>query len=106
MNLKRIFAMANIPGKFTGLNGMVYISPAVPRYKPRIKFKTKDNEEVSFYIENGMISTPKYGAKIAAKEAQKVAEWISLNKENLLKHWYNPNMYSSADFILEMKKVQ
>ena len=105
MNLKRIQDIANIPGKFTGLNGMVYISPAVPRYKPRIKFKTKDNEDVSFYIENGMISAPRHGAKIPLKEVQKVAKWIALNKQNLLKYWYNSEKYTAAHFILEMKKV-
>ena len=105
MNLKRISDMANIPGKLTGLNGTVYISTIEPRHKPRIKFRTSD-EDLSFYIENGEISTPKHGAKIPSMEVQKVAKWIALNKQNLLKYWYNSEKYTAAEFILEMKKVQ
>ena len=104
MNLKRIQDMATIPARLTGLAGIVYISAAIPRHKPRIKFRF-NNIDVSFYIETGEISAPKQGLKISSKIISEVKDWIYLNKDKLIKHWNNPDEYTSADFIFEVERV-
>ena len=44
------------------------------------------------------------GAKIGGRELKKIKEWITLNKEVLLKHWNSEQGYQTSDEVIPKLK--
>ena len=96
--------LANLPPKRTGLPFQVWYSAKVPGCTPAIKVPF-DNEELSIEIEslqvNGCVD------KISLTDLDKIKSWITLNKDILLKYWYEASTgaIDNVDVVNVLKKV-
>lgn len=102
--LPRIFLMANLPPKRTGLPYQVWYSAKEPRLKPRIKVDLPDGRKLSIEIETHKVTGPL--KKISSNDLNKILEWMDLNKEILLKYWNEARsgLIDNADVIRALKK--
>lgn len=81
-----LFEMANLLPKRTGLKYTVWYSAKVERHKPRIKVDLGDNRSITIQIESHL--TRGDLDKIGQKDLDDILRWLDLNKEILLKYWY------------------
>ena len=89
MNLKkieRIFDMANLPPRRTGLKYQIWYGSKVSKHLPRIKVSLKDSE-LSIEILSHKVRGDE--SKIDSSDLKLILEWIDLNKEVLLDYWEN-----------------
>lgn len=104
MNLSRIFDMANLPPKRTGLDCQIWYSAKTPKHKPRIKVDLGEYA-VSINIESHKITGHVSSGDI--QRVNKVIQWIDLNKEVLLDYWENAASGSidNGDVLQRLKKL-
>ena len=102
----RVFDMANLSERSTGINTTVFISTKVERHVPRIKVR-QDGKEFSVSIEDEpkvLVGDPSI---VKPKVLKQVIEWVKLNKEGLLYYWNHPDedYFELHKVIKSFKKV-
>lgn len=103
--LNRIFDMANLPPKRTGLPFQIWYSAEVPKHKPRIKVDLSDGSQLSVEIESHKIKGD--SSKVKSSDLKKLFKWLDLNKEILLDYWFNAHSGSidNVDVFESLKKI-
>lgn len=103
--LSRIFDMANLLPKRTGLPYIVWYGPKEPRHKPRVKVSLDNGKELSIEI----VSHKVVGDidKISKAELNKIFKWLDLNKTILLKYLNEARdgTIDNGDVLENLKKV-
>lgn len=108
----RMWEMANLKPEETGLPVIVYVSDkGNSQHGPRIKVQNDYSSKVtndwfSITIEtNAKVPNSQSHIKIKVKDKDlvKVKQWISLNKDLLLKYWNGA--ITTTTFIKEFKKL-
>ena len=83
--LSKIFDMANLLPKHTGLAYTIWYGPKEPRHKPRVKVSIGNGKELSIEIESHKVLGDVN--KIDKSELTKIFEWLDLNRNILLRYW-------------------
>lgn len=96
--------LANLPPKRTGLPFQVWYSAKIPNCSPSIKMFF-DDEELSIEIES--LRVKGCVGKISPIDLDRIKEWITLNKEILLKYWYEASTGSidNIDVVEALRKI-
>ena len=97
-----LYEMSNLWPDKTGLKEVIYISSNNTNHGPRIKvFKDKKPTSKSFTV---TFDLEVIGSSfVNSKELKRIFDFITINKEVLLKHW-NYEL-DSGDTIKQIKKV-
>ncbi len=103
--LSRIFDMANLSPKRTGLQYTVWYGPKEPKHKPRVKVSLDNGKELSIEIDSHKVVGDT--DKISKTELNKIFKWLDLNKTILLKYWNEARdgKIDNGDVIDHLKKV-
>ena len=105
--------MANLSKRNTDLPVNIWIQEeTTTNYNlPRIKFQNNygNNFDIRAWVPVSIEDEPKILVKntklnISGKDLDKVFEWIKLNKQGLLDHWYHK--ISTFDFFQIMKRYK
>ena len=97
--------LANLPPKRTGLPYQVWYSAKVPNCTPEVKILFEDDAELSIEIESLQVNG--IAEKISPIDLNKIKSWITLNKDILLKYWYEASTgaIDNVDVVNVLKKV-
>ena len=103
-----LYEMSNLSNKSTGLDRVIYISTkAGAMHGPRVKVYNSSvgrSRSTSISISDNPKVVTFDGAKIGGRELKKIKEWITLNKEVLLKHWNSEQGYQTSDEVIPKLK--
>lgn len=90
---QELFEMANLEPEKTGVDGFVYISTAVPRHGPRVKyFRRLGKGQPSFSVsiaEQPAVLVSSLSQAETERHAPDVIEFVLRNRERLLDFWNN-----------------
>jgi len=103
---ERLEEMANLTKEDTGLDYIVWIYPKTNKegHWARIKVQVDKSNRVPMSISD----TPEWKAEnvnVPAKRANKIKEWIRLNKKVLLDYWNSEGEMSLKIVFSKLKKV-
>lgn len=109
LNENKVYEMANISTKRSGLPVVVYISGLKSSYGSRIKFmnghgKVKPEKLLTLTVSDEPKLIPEDSKlEISEKELQQIKDWVILNKDILLKLY--KGQLDEIDAALELKKL-
>ena len=90
---EELFEMANLEPEKTGVDGFVYISTAVARHGPRVKFFRKlGKDQPSFSVsiaDAPEVLVSSLSQADTGRHAPEVIEFVRRNRERLLDFWNN-----------------
>lgn len=84
--------MVNLPTKYTGLDGVVYVSTAQGAHGPRVKWYPgrpgRDLPCLSVTVGDAPQATNhRLPPRVAAAAAEPLTAWVALNRSSLLSFW-------------------
>ena len=104
--------MANLTTAQTGVPGTIFISTAMGRYGPRVKyFLQPGRSQPSFSIavaDNPTVVANSLPLSVLRRVSPQVIEWVSRNKDALLDFWHHGDTWTQPevnDFIQKLHPV-
>jgi len=107
-----VVEMANLTAAQTGVPGTIFISTAMGRHGPRVKyFLQPGRTQPSFSV--AIAGTPTVVAnslpvRVVRQRSPQVIEWVSRNRDALLDFWYHGDSWTQPevnDFIQKLHRV-
>jgi hypothetical protein len=107
-----VVEMANLTTAQTGVPGTIFISTAMGRHGPRVKyFLQPGRSQPSFSI--SIADTPTLVAnslptRVVRQLSPQVIDWVSRNKDALSDFWYHGDTWTQPevnDFIQKLQRV-
>ena len=107
-----VVEMANLTAAQTGVPGTIFISTAMGRHGPRVKyFLQPGRTQPSFSV--AIAGTPIVVAnslpvRVVRQRSPQVIEWVSRNRDALLDFWYHGDSWTQPevnDFIQKLHRV-
>lgn len=96
--------MARLRPLETGLTYEIYVSPEVPKHRPRMKVILRGKDAtVSFFINDNPSVAAGESELLSNSEKREVIEWIILNKDILLNYWNR--QISTKELKSSIKKI-
>ena len=104
--------MANLTTAQTGVPGTIFISTAMGRHGPRVKyFLQPGRSQPSFSVAIADIPTVvanSLSVRVVRRAAPQVIDWVSRNKDALLDFWHHGDTWTQPevnDFIQKLQRV-
>lgn len=83
--------MANLPSSLTGIDGVIFVSTRMGPHGPRVKYYQRAGRaQPSFSVSIADVPTVIANSlpqRVANAMAPRVAEWVRLNRQELLEFW-------------------
>jgi hypothetical protein len=107
-----VIEMANLTTAQTGVLGTIFISTAMGRHGPRVKyFLRPGRSQPSFCV--AIADTPAVVAnslpfRVLQQRSPQVIDWVSRNKDALLDFWFHGDTWAQPevnDFIQKLLRV-
>lgn len=108
---EEVVEMANLTSAQTGVPGTIFISTAMGRHGPRVKyFEHPGRTQPSFSVSIGDAPTVVANSlpRTVRQMAPQVIDWVSLNREALLEFWHHGDTWTQPavnDFIQRLRRV-
>jgi hypothetical protein len=109
---EELVEMANLTSTQTGIAGTVFISTAMGRHGPRVKyFQQPGRTQPSFSVsiaEAPTVVANSLPARVVRRMAPRVIDWVSQNKDALLDFWHHGDTWSQPevnDFVQRLRRI-
>jgi len=107
-----VIEMANLTTAQTGVPGTIFISTAMGRHGPRVKyFLQPGRTQPSFSVvisDTPAVVANSLPLRVVRQRSQQVIDWVSRNEDALLDFWHHGDTWSQPqvnDFIEKLQRV-
>jgi len=109
---EELVEMANLTTAQTGVPGTIFISTAMGRHGPRVKYyvqpgRTQPSFSVAISDKPGVVANS-LPIRTIRQESPQVIRWVALNKDALLDFWNNGDSWTDPQvtaFKLALKRI-
>jgi hypothetical protein len=107
-----VVEMANLTTAQTGVPGTIFISTAMGRHGPRVKYFVQPGRvQPSFSVavaDNPTVVANNLPLRVVRQRSPQVIDWVSRNKDALLDFWYHGDTWTQPEvnaFIETLQRV-